>query len=172
MWQWLKSRFGKPAPAVTAPPDLWKPKERLIFKYWDGEKERLVDPMPLWRKVKDVMQEVEADLVLARSPMKGSLRGFELASKRLRKAFDLKPHEEGGLTELECVELYQWFTAWVGVEKKNTPSPSTTSSETSAPTPDSSGSANGATPPTANGSAGGSTDADSSTPTPSPSPSE
>lgn len=172
MWQWLKSFWSKPAPTPEASPqNLWTPGERLIFRYHDGGGSRDVDPMPLYRRVKDVQKEVEADLVLARSQFKDNLTGYEKAARRIRGAFELKPYAEGGLTELECLNLYNAFLAWVGEQKKSTPSPSTTSADASTPTPGSSGPSNEGTSSTPSGSAGGSTGGGPTTPPPTPSPS-
>lgn len=167
MLNWLKSWFTPKTPTPTNPPNLWRPKERLIFSFFDGKENRSVDPMPLYRKVRDIEKEVAADLVLARSQMKDALKGWSLAAGRIRKAFGLDEYsDQGGLTELECVELFDAFKAWVGVEKKSTPSPSTTSAETSTPTPPSSNGNKTETSPTPNGSAGGSTDVVGPSPTP------
>lgn len=168
-WLWPSRKES-----VVTPPtlDVWKPSERLIFTYFRGKdlNEVAADPMPIYRKVKDIQQEVNADLILARSKMKGNLEGYKLAAKRIRGAFNLIPFEEGGLTELECIDLYNAFWAFVGTEKKNTPNSTTTSEATSTPTPTSSNGDSPATSSTPSGSAGGSTEGVDSTPQPLPSP--
>lgn len=167
-WLWPARKESVTAPTL----DVWKPSERLIFTYFRGKglEEVSADPMPIYRKVKDIQQEVNADLILARSKMKGNLKGYELAAKRIRGAFNLIPFEEGGLTELECIDLYNAFWAFVGVEKKNTPNSTTTSEATSTPTPTSSNGDSPETSSTPSGSDGGSTVEGDSTPQPPPSP--
>lgn len=176
MFQWLRRFWTPTTPAAqlqTAPDtlDLWEPQQREIYHYFDGQKVRNADPMPLFRRMKDVSTDLEIEFKVARSGMKGADEHYQKAVQRIRGIFDVKPLEEGGLTEIECVELFTHFWNYSGGVKKNLPPPSTPSPGTSDDTPPSTGPAPVPASPTPPSSDSGSTAAAATTGPPAASPS-
>lgn len=146
---------------------LYKPKQRLIYRYFDGEKVVKVDPMAVYRKVMDVGPELDADIALWNSPSNAAVKGLDGIIDKVRKIFDLKPFEQGGLTDVEASQLLDHFLVYVGWSKKNT----VTSPNSSSPTPDSPPSTSPDAQPTDNISDSGSADDGGTTEPPEPSPS-
>lgn len=173
MWNWLKKLFtwsdwpAKPAPK-GGEDDLYTPGERRIYRYFDGEKDVAVDPMPLWKRLMEHGTDLSIKLRVAYSESKANVQAHTDLVKKIREVFVLKPFEEGGLTESETVNLLHHFLTFVGVIKKNSPSSTTEPGEGTPPT--SSPSSEDA-PPTRSGSDSTSTATATSTDMPPPSPS-
>ena len=108
--------------------DVYHPGERMIFAYFDGTKEVKADPMELYRKLMEEGPELQADLSVATSTIAGMEKGasaaqFEVVEK-VRRIFTIKPYKEGGLTEIEAIDLLLMFFAFCGaVRKKSNRSP-------------------------------------------------
>ncbi len=97
---------------------FWKRAEsrRDIFAYWDGIKARTADPIVAYRALKDDPKfnlEVHPALIDA-----GDLEAIGITAAAVRAAFGVKPLEQGGLTEQECIVLLLDFFGWAA-EKKN-----------------------------------------------------
>lgn len=136
-----------------------KPKT-LTFTYFDGTRDRTVDPFPLVRRLMLHADAVEEDgrlVSLAGQTTSTLLKEadvFEALSRIAavsREVFDVKPYQcgddgrEEGLTECQCFELLSEFMAFTDSVKKNGPKPpecapsteSATSERESATKPDS-----------------------------------
>ncbi|MDE2098090.1 MAG: hypothetical protein KGL39_12625 [Patescibacteria group bacterium] len=148
------------------PYDLYKPGERLIYHYYDGIKTVSADPLRLYRQMMDVGPELSVEIKVSRSASKDASKAHVDAIKHIRSIFDIKPYEEGGLTEVECLQLLDHFWIYTGHLKKNS-SPSPTSVEATLAT---SASTSGGSPPTSNMQACGSTANGPSTAPPAPLP--
>jgi hypothetical protein len=123
MFSWLASWFRKPADEEQY--DLFRPKQRLIYRYFDGSKEVMVDPMILYKKVMEHGPVLSIDMKLSVSQHSDNRLGHTNLVKRIREIFAVKPLEEGGLSELETVQLLDHFLGFTERIKKNS-SPSQT----------------------------------------------
>lgn len=126
MFGWLTKHFKKDDQVNY---DLYAPKERQIYRYWNGQSVILADPMLIWKRLTAVGPELSVHLKVAMSPMPDADKEHEHAARKIRGIFDLKPLAEGGLTEAEALELLDHFLAYCEQVKKNsksvmTPSPS------------------------------------------------
>lgn len=164
-----KQRKAKERPPMPEGLDCYKPSERLIYKYWDGEKEVLADPIVLYRRIMSKAAELDADMSAAKFP------GFEKAEEahaslvsKLQKLFKVRPMAEGGLTDTQLEELLDHFLAYCDWLKKKPLTTPTCVGETSA----SSDSSSVENPATTNMSASGSTESEPSTALPTPLPSD
>ncbi len=161
MWKWIKGWFGKRTPLKQDgyAYDLYTLEERRIYRYYDGEKLVSADPMALHKRVMDVGPELSVDMKVANSPMKGAKEAHEKMLSKIRVIFSVKRFEEGGLTELETIDLLDHFLNYEDIQKKITQPYPTSPTD---PSP-SSASSSVESPPTASATASGSTKEESST---------
>jgi hypothetical protein len=121
MFHWIKNLFSKKETHLPKAPerlDTFLPQERNIFSYFDGEKLIKADPLPLW--------------TLAVSEHHEATQGHDELVSKIRKHFNVKSFEEGGLLDVECVDLLLQFKAYCdSIKKKQVTTP--TSSETISP---------------------------------------
>lgn len=154
IWNWFRKEESIPVGGV-----MYRPKDRMIFGYYDGEKEVLADPMILYKRIMDIGTELSVEMKVMRSKSKGARAAHDSAVAKLRKVFDVKSLEDGGLTEVECLELFDVFINYCDLVKKNSSPTPTSATETSASTR----STSEEIPPTSNISDSGSTKEESST---------
>ncbi len=116
---------------------LYHPKKRMIYCYFDGKKDVKADPMVLYRRAMENGPELSIDLKVANIPNKDSAKAHKGAVEKIRKIFSLVSFEDGGLTELETLDLLDHFFAFCdGVKKNSSASPtSVPSQEGSKPLP-------------------------------------
>lgn len=111
--------------------DTYKLSERLIYRYHNGEKEVRADPMFLYKKIMARGPELAIDIKVSESLSKDAGTAHNNLIKTVRDIFDLKPFEQGGLTEIEVARLLDHFLIYVeSVKKKGSPtviSPTATS---------------------------------------------
>jgi len=93
-------------------------RNRFIFAYWNGQKIVKGDPMVLWRSLQQHEDYREDDFKLIqvealRNKIIGKLSGV------VREVFNIKPAEEGGLTELECLDTLRAYIEYSGFQKKS-----------------------------------------------------
>ena len=164
MFHWLLSKFRS-----NERYDTYHPGERLIYRYWDGGKFITADPLVVYKRMMTKGPELSVDIKVARSASKDAAKANDRMIEKIREIFAVKPLDQGGLAEVETVELMDHFLVYCQQVKKNS-RPSATSST---PTVDSTFSSNGS-PTTSNSSASGSIvgESDSAVPTPSPPESE
>ena len=98
---------------------FYEPKERAIYKYWDGQKYVDEDPMLISRRMAEVAPELKIDLTVADSPSKDAAKAAVMAVQKARKIFNVKAFAEGGLLEDELWELFNSFLEWRNGVKKN-----------------------------------------------------
>lgn len=165
MFKWL---FGGGDESGT-----FSPKKRLLYRYFNGAEIVRADPMVLYKKVMDVGPELAIDMKVAGSPLKDATKAHGKVVEKIRKIFNLKPFEHGGLSEIEATDLLDHFLTYCEDVKKNMNSPMTLPKETTASTPASSGDKPVMPPPSVTGStdAGASTGQPASSPMGQPSPS-
>lgn len=162
LFSWLKSFF------VRERSDLFHPKKRLIYTYWNGEKRVHSDPMVLYKRMSQKGGELSVDIKLSLSASKDADKGAELMLEKIRWIFEVKSYKEGGLTDGESVSLLEHFLGFCDGLKKNSRNSLTSPTETSF----GSKSSTEETPPTQNGLDSGSTEKEPSTEDPPPSSTE
>ena len=113
---------------------------RGIFRFYDGRRYRRVDPMGAARKLWAVTVKQKplpgmdgSGVVLPDLPFEWSAivdaigsgdatrfsEAYALAADVAKQVFDVRPLEDGGLTEEECVRLLGRFDDYIGDVKKN-----------------------------------------------------
>ena len=93
-------------------------RSRFVFRYWNGHRITVADPMVLWRSLQQNEDFREEDFKLMkvdalRDNLIGKVAGV------VRQVFSLKTPEDAGLTELECLDLLKAFMAYSGFQKKS-----------------------------------------------------
>ena len=174
MFSWLKSFFTRSRTAEGGY-DTFHVARRLIYRYSDGTKLVQADPIILYRKLMSVYNDIDANNTLARSQSKNAAKGQEAVVKYIRQVFDVKPFEEGGLTETETTALLDHFLIYCDEVKKNSGigpnSATTTPADTSSSTPSSDSASSAEPSPPTKSSPSGSSESGDSTGTPTSSPS-
>lgn len=91
---------------------------RGIFRFWDGQKNRAVDPFVILASIEadpELNLEIDSALVVA-----GDSAAIAKTVRCTRRAFGVKEFSQGGLLEAECLELIGEFYDFLGALKKNT----------------------------------------------------
>lgn len=99
--------------------DVFNPTERKIYSYFDGEKTVKADPMALYKKIAGIGPELSIDIKVAQSRSKDNVKAHTQAMEKVRGIFNIKPFEEGGLTEAELQALLDHFLTYCEGVKKN-----------------------------------------------------
>lgn len=159
------------AGTATASAELFSLGDRMIYRYSNGKDVVAADPIRLYKRVMDVGAELSVDIKIANSPMKEAKDAHQKMLEKIRAVFDVRPLEEGGLTELETVELFDHFMIYVQLVKKNGSQTPTASTGTSTTTPTSTTGGPGDSLATTYTSGSGSTEPVPGSDTPGPSPS-
>lgn len=93
-------------------------RSRYVFKFWNGHRTAFADPMVIWRALQSNEDFREDDFKLMKvEALRDNLIG-KVASIT-REVFELKPFAEGGLSELECLDLLKAFMMYSGFQKKS-----------------------------------------------------
>ena len=115
---------------------LYEESERRIYHYFDGEKVVRADPMPIYRRVMEVVGDLQADITVMNSPSKGATEARRKCAEKAYRILAVKPlDQDGGLTEAEVVNELFRFWNWCDNLKKNTKSPPTSAGGTSDSSP-------------------------------------
>ena len=105
---------------------------RNIFRFWDGRRYRRVDPWTAYRATLDydgwnwdetpklIAQDGEEEAML-----RLKLDAIQTAVDMVRKVFGVRPVDQRGLTEEECIALLWQFSSFVFAVKKNGRQPQT-----------------------------------------------
>ena len=93
-------------------------RSRYVFKFWNGHRTVFADPMVIWRALQSNEDFREDDFRLMkvealRDKIIGKVAGIT------REVFELKSVHDGGLTELECLDLLKAFMMYSGFQKKS-----------------------------------------------------
>lgn len=100
---------------------MWKPEERLIYRYWNGSKEVGADPLVLYRAL---MGQSESDIKSDGALMEtGDAEALGRIVAAARKVFNVEEfHEENGepvgLLESEVLQLLNDFASWTNETQK------------------------------------------------------
>ena len=152
MFGWLKGLFRKKKNGTHG---AWAPAERLIYEYFDGDKLRKADPMPLYQKVLARRAELRAawetaTLAVPNDFSEKAQRDLVNGSREVFSLPKLGPNDEveyeadgkqvKTLSDMECLSLLNDFLVFTEHVKKVSGVPSGTQGNAEA---------------TANGTAGG-----------------
>lgn len=153
--------------------DIYHPGERLLFRYFDGERTVQGDPLVLFRRYASKAIELGIAVKLSRSIHSDAPKGHAETQEIIRDIFFIKKPPEGNpadcggcLTEVETVDLLERFLEYCDGVKKNmsqTPISAAATSPIIAPSP-------AAASPTSSISDSGSTASGPPTGPPGPSP--
>lgn len=125
----------------------YKPRERLIYRYFNGSEVVAADPFPLQMGLLE-KEGLDQDLKIMSSqsiPLtgeNGTLGTVVEIVNHVRKVFQVEPYKnangkESGLTDKECLELLGHFFGWLMTQKKSMPdSPTSWPTMASAPSVD------------------------------------
>jgi hypothetical protein len=114
---WIKSFFQPKKQDFDY--STYKPEEQLIYSYWNGKDQIKADPLVLYKRMLDIRPELNADLKCAGSPLKDASKFHDEAVKKINKIFDIKPYSEGGLTQIDTMDLFNHFLIFTEGVKKN-----------------------------------------------------
>lgn len=115
--------------------DIYHPRERLIFHYYNGHRMVTADPLVLYKKIMDVAPDLSIDMQVSKSISKDAGAAHVKLVKRIREIFNLNPlvngfeipqGENATLTDTECQRLLDQFLVFVGWVKKNSRNTETT----------------------------------------------
>lgn len=137
MFQWLKNLFKKRGSGL----DYYHPEERRIYSYFDGEKVRKVDPLPLYSKYLAKEPVIYANLKTLSfkgvderffKEAEASLVGIVRETFSLRQLVNGEEIPEGGtLTNSECLVLLDHFVLYMDDLLKKNLTPETSPSSRS-----------------------------------------
>ena len=117
MFGWLASWFRDRD-------DIYSPKERLIFSYFNGERAVKADPQVLWERLMAVGLGLSIDIKVGTSIHPDSAKARTNAVATVRDIFKLAPlvgglEVEGTLSDSEACDLLDRFMLWAESLKKN-----------------------------------------------------
>jgi hypothetical protein len=88
--------------------------QRDIFPYWDGRRERRGDPLAVDRALQtDPAFDFKLDPQISQVPTLDGVKATGRVVAATRRAFGIKPLEEGGLTDVECLGLFCDFNVYI-----------------------------------------------------------
>jgi hypothetical protein len=108
------ARSRKPAPPAARSFGVFRPKERLIYRYHDGQRDRLGDPLEIVRRLtgRDGFSlDIDGKLAFGETPE--APKALERLVEAVRDVFGVKRLEDGGMTESECLGLLLHFMEYV-----------------------------------------------------------
>ena len=120
---WLASK-------LLGDPSVYSDRERLIFKYWNGERFVHADPVALYGRVMEHGPFLSIKTKVARSESKNASQALKDLTARIREIFNVKPMwdgvelrrgDEGTLGDIEVKLLLDRFMTWSEDVKKNSP---------------------------------------------------
>ncbi len=112
--------------------------DRKIFRYRDGKTDRLADPLATWFAF-----EADPEFKINEHPAgmeRGESEAMRIAIAAVRRVLGINPWADGGLTDLECVDLLMSFLDYMATLKKNgsgspiSPQPTKSASPEASPT--------------------------------------
>ena len=124
MFSWFKKRN-----------DIYSPKERKIFSYFDGERTVKADPLALYKRVMDKGPSLSIDIAVSSSQSKDAAKAQKELVENIRKIFNVKSLTNeiecvGTLTDTEVLNLLDMFMDYTADVKKNSKTLPTTATTT------------------------------------------
>lgn len=120
MFEWIKNLFKKKEQL-----DVFLPSVRKIYNYFDGERLVRADPLVLYKRFLEIGTELSIDIKVSNSISKDASKAQIKALEKIRKIFDVKSLEDGGLSQVESFDLLDHFLNYCNNVKKNYPRTST-----------------------------------------------
>lgn len=103
--------------------DVYRPKERMIFSYFDGDKVVRADPLALYKRVMDMGPSLSIDSAVAISQSSNATKAQNELIANIRSIFLLRPLNgidcTGTLTDIETLNLLDEFMHYTETLKKN-----------------------------------------------------
>lgn len=95
----------------SSDPTFIPEKQRNIYRYFNGVKVVASDPMEIYRAIMDVAGDLEGDIQVAFSAfkLKGAAEAHNNMIAKLHSIFKINHLKDGGLTDMECVDLLNHF---------------------------------------------------------------
>jgi hypothetical protein len=93
-------------------------RQRYVYRFWDGSRTRVADPLACYRDLIAHEDFRVDDLKLLSIPSFMPDKAKTLA-KAYRDVFKVKQVEDGGLTDVECVHNLQDFLGVAYIQKKS-----------------------------------------------------
>jgi hypothetical protein len=110
-------------------------RERFIFTFWDGEKNRKVDPLEVQQRlVSNTELDLEIDLKIIQTSAPNAPEALTRLCSGVRSAFKVKEFDDGGLLQAECLALLIAYSMYMSDLKKKLPSSLTSQKPTEFPT--------------------------------------
>jgi hypothetical protein len=136
LFKWIRSKFKRQKW------DLYDPKDRLIFRYNDGKRMIWADPMVLYRRLMEVAPTLSIDVRVSASASKDAGKAYVATLEKIRTIFAVEaPKTEdplecrGTLSEIELVDLLNYFLTYCETVKKNSRMSATSSTNSEASKP-------------------------------------
>src|SRR5207248_2432217 len=107
MFAWLGKWFGRKDSFA-----MYNPRQRATYSYFDGTAVRPVDPLILYKRLMDKGPELAIDIKVSQSASKDAAKAHAGLVAKIREIFTVKPLEEGGLSEVEAIALFEHFVAY------------------------------------------------------------
>lgn len=100
----------------------WRERGRKIFHFHDGKRSRSVDPIKTWTMLQlDPAFEMDRHVKELRSEdNRTAAEASRVTTSAVRRAFGIAEFEAGGLTDQECIGVFDAYTSWLEAQKKST----------------------------------------------------
>ena len=109
MLQWLLELFKRGQQQQVQ-------REREIFHFWDGERDRAIDPLLAWGRMwEDPECKIDEDLP---GWQRNELECVQRIYRCVCRMFDLKDYDHGGLTLIETLDLFKQYLTYTDNLKK------------------------------------------------------
>lgn len=106
LFRWLLSGFQSNSDETL---DVYMPRRRILYRYSDGAKETIIDPMILYKKLSDISETLFALIKDSLADTSTAGESHEKAVALLRDVFQVKTYAAGGLTDMETFDLFSHF---------------------------------------------------------------
>lgn len=109
--------------------DYYHPGERLIYRYFNGEKTVFADPLVIYAAIVAKSDEMSREINALKTDFGSQANDItkdahDSLVAKVRKIFDIKPWDgEKGLTERESLDLFDHFLIYKERLKKNSSTP-------------------------------------------------
>ena len=95
-------------------------KNRKIYTFFDGERDRRVDPMIVYKRISTVAPSLSIDIKVSQSASKDAIKAHDTVVAKIQEIFGVRPLDDtGGLTQGEMLDLLNDFMEWCSQVKKN-----------------------------------------------------
>lgn len=120
MFTWLEKLLGRlyNRCAPEEQYDIYRPRERLIYQYFDGQQVIKADPIVIYKRLMARGPEIDIDRKVAASESKDALKAHDNLVSKLREVFEVKTLKEGGLSDTEVTTLLDHYLLYTDTVKK------------------------------------------------------